>query len=151
DQYVHAGPVPDRKGSADRSFAKRGVAENSVRAAPGKSARLPPVRTTGFAPGEFRIWQYRLGGRLQGKADAFCPAPLLKRSVGFAGVSDGWQDLAQHFQMTWEYDRAEKGNIALTAEIDLVACNGEFILALGFGGIWAEAGQQALSSLLSSY
>jgi len=80
-----------------------------------------------------------------------CSAPLLKRSVGFAGVSDGWQDLSQHFQMTWEYERAENGNIALTAEIDLAACNGEFILALGFGGIWAEAGQQAISSLLTSY
>ena len=80
-----------------------------------------------------------------------CSAPMLKRSVGFAGTSDGWQDLSQHFQMTWEYDRAENGNIALSAEIDLAACNGEFILALGFGGMWAEAGQQALSSLLTSY
>jgi glucoamylase len=80
-----------------------------------------------------------------------CSAPLLKRSVGFAGASDGWQDLSQNFQMTWMYDRAENGNIALTAEIDIAACNGEFILALGFGEIWAEAGQQALSSLLTSY
>jgi glucoamylase len=80
-----------------------------------------------------------------------CSAPWLKRSVGFAGVSDGWQDLSQHFQMMWEYDRAENGNIALTAEIDLAAGNGEFILALGFGEIWAEAGQQALSSLLTDY
>jgi len=80
-----------------------------------------------------------------------CSAPLLKRSVGFAGVSDGWQDLSQNFQMTREYDRAENGNVALTAEIDLTACNGEFILALGFGGIWAQAGQQALSSLLNAY
>jgi glucoamylase len=78
-------------------------------------------------------------------------APLLRRSVGFVGVSDSWQDLSEHFQMTWEYDRAENGNIALTAEIGLAACDGEFILALGFGGIWAEAGQQALSSLLTSY
>jgi glucoamylase len=80
-----------------------------------------------------------------------CSAPILNRSVGFAGVSDGWQDLSQHFQMEWAYDRAENGNVALTAEIDLNACNGEFILALGFGGIWAEAGQQAISSLLTSY
>jgi glucoamylase len=80
-----------------------------------------------------------------------CSVPWRKRSVGFAGVSDGWQDLSQHFQMKWEYDRAENGNIALTAEIDLAASNGEFILALGFGEIWAEAGQQALSSLLSDY
>ena len=48
-------------------------------------------------------------------------APWLKRSVGFVGYSDGWQDLSQHFQMEWEYDRAENGNIALTAEIDLAA------------------------------
>ena len=80
-----------------------------------------------------------------------CSAPMPKRSIGFAGVSDGWQDLSQHFQMTWQYDRAENGNIALTAEIDLAACNGEFLVALGFGGIWAEAGQQALSSLLANY
>ena len=80
-----------------------------------------------------------------------CSAPWGKRSVGFVGNSDGWQDLSRNFQMTWEYDRAENGNIAFTAEIDLSACNGEFVLALGFGGIWAEAGQQALSSLLTSY
>ncbi|HEY6301471.1 MAG TPA: glucan 1,4-alpha-glucosidase [Terriglobales bacterium] len=80
-----------------------------------------------------------------------CSAPMPKRSVGFAGTSDGWQDLSQHYQMTWEYDRAENGNIALTAEIDLAACNGEFILALGFGGIWAQAGQQVVSSLLAAY
>ncbi len=77
--------------------------------------------------------------------------PFLKRSVGFVGESDGWQDLSQHFQMEWEYDHAENGNIALTAEIDLAACKGEFILSLGFGGSWAEAGQQAVSSLLTSY
>jgi glucoamylase len=80
-----------------------------------------------------------------------CSAPMSRRSVGFAGVSDGWQDLSQHFQMEWQYDRAENGNVALTAEIDLAACNGEFILALGFGGIWAQAGQQVISSLLTPY
>jgi len=78
-------------------------------------------------------------------------APWRKRSVGFAGTSDSWQDLSRNFQMTWEYDRAENGNVALTGEIDLAACGGEFILALGFGGIATEAGQQALSSLLTSY
>ena len=80
-----------------------------------------------------------------------CSAPMPKRSVGFAGTSDGWQDLSQHFQMTWEYDRAENGNVALTAEIDLAACNGEFILVLGFGGNWAEAGQQASATLFTPY
>jgi glucoamylase len=78
-------------------------------------------------------------------------APWGKRSVGFVGVSDGWQDLSEHFQMEWEYDRAENGNIALTGEIDLAACGGEFVMALGFGSIWTEAGQQARSTLLEDY
>src|SRR5437899_11969651 len=80
-----------------------------------------------------------------------CSVPRKKMSVGFAGTSDGWQDISQHYQMTWEYTRAEDGNIALTGEIDLAACGGEFVLALGFGGMWSEAGQQARSSLLEAY
>jgi glucoamylase len=76
-----------------------------------------------------------------------CSVPWKKMSVGFVGSSDGWQDVSKNFQMTWEYTRAENGNIALTAEIDLEACGGEFVLAVGFGGIWAEAGQQVRSSL----
>jgi glucoamylase len=77
-----------------------------------------------------------------------CSAPWKKRSVGFVGYSDGWSDLSQHFQMEWEYTRAENGNIACTGEIDIAACNGEFVLALGFGAVPTEAGQQARSSLL---
>jgi glucoamylase len=80
-----------------------------------------------------------------------CSVPWTKMSVGFVGVSDGWQDLSQHFQMQWDYARAENGNIAFTAEVDLAACKGEFVVALGFGGMWAEAGQQARSSLLEDY
>jgi len=84
-----------------------------------------------------------------GVALAFaCSAPWKKRSVGFVGFSDGWQDLSQNFQMTWEYTRAESGNVALTGEIDLQACQGEFVLALGFGGNPAQAGQEVRSSLL---
>jgi glucoamylase len=78
-------------------------------------------------------------------------APWKKMSVGFVGTSDGWQDLSDHFQMEWEYQRAENGNLACTGEIDLEACNGEFVLALGFGGMWSEAGQQVRSSLLEDY
>jgi glucoamylase len=78
-------------------------------------------------------------------------APWKKMSVGFVGCSDGWQDLSQHFQMHWEYSRAENGNIACTGEIDLEASKGEFVLALGFGSIWTEAGQQARSSLFEDF
>jgi len=78
-------------------------------------------------------------------------APWKAMSVGFVGVSDGWQDLSQHFQMQWAYERAENGNIACTGEIDLAACAGEFLVALGFGGMWTEAGQQARSTLFEDY
>lgn len=80
-----------------------------------------------------------------------CSLPWKKRSVGFVGTSDGWQDISEHFQMGWEYDRAENGNIAFTGEIDLASCNGEFVLALGFGSTWTEAGQQARSTLFEDY
>jgi glucoamylase len=80
-----------------------------------------------------------------------CSAGWRNMSVGFTGHSDGWQDLSRNFQLTQPYQRAENGNVALTGEIDLVACGGEFVLALGFGGIWAEAAQQARCSLLEDY
>jgi glucoamylase len=78
-------------------------------------------------------------------------APWKKMSVGFVGASDGWQDLNAHFQMEWEYTRAENGNIACTGEIDLAACGGEFVVAIGFGRICTEAGQLARSTLLEDY
>jgi glucoamylase len=77
--------------------------------------------------------------------------PWKKMSVGFVGTSDGWQDLSNHFQMEWQYQRAENGNLACTGEIDLAADNGEFVLALGFGAMWNEAGQQVRSCLLEDY
>jgi glucoamylase len=80
-----------------------------------------------------------------------CSTPWRKMSVGFVGYSDGWQDVSKNFQLTWDYTRAEDGNVALTGEIDLETCGGEFVLAVGFGTIWAQAGQQALSSILDGF
>jgi glucoamylase len=76
-----------------------------------------------------------------------CSVPWLKRSAGYVGSSDGWQDLKAHKQMTWEFTRAEKGNVALTAEIDFSNSQGEFVLALGFGDGPDEAARNALLSL----
>lgn len=80
-----------------------------------------------------------------------CSVPWKRMSAGYVGSSDGWQDLSRNFRMTWEYPRAENGNVALTGEIDLAACDGEFVMALGFGGIWSAAGQEVRSSLLEPY
>jgi glucoamylase len=57
--------------------------------------------------------------------------PFLRCSCGYAGTTDGWQDLARNFQMEWEFDSAHDGNIALTGELDIRQSN-EFVLAMGF-------------------
>jgi len=80
-----------------------------------------------------------------------CSAPFLKRSVGYVGSSDGWQDLKAHKQMTWEYTRAQDGNVALMAEIDLYHSKGHSELALGFGKNPEEAAQNAVASLREGF
>jgi glucoamylase len=80
-----------------------------------------------------------------------CSVPWLKGAAGYVGLSDGWQDLEKHKQMTWAYDRAEDGNVALTGEVDLGGSKGEFVLALGFGRNPAEAGQRARASLQDGF
>jgi glucoamylase len=77
-------------------------------------------------------------------------APWVKRSVGYAGISDGWQDLSRHFQLTWEYDRAASGNVALVGEIALPA-DGAVVFALGFGRSSGEAAFRARASLLDRF
>ena len=79
-----------------------------------------------------------------------CSVPWKKRSVGFVGTSDGWQDLVQHKRMTWEYKRAAAGNVALTAELDLEA-DTHFTVALGFGRNTTEAGHRAWSSITEGF
>src|SRR6267142_2742625 len=48
---------------------------------------------------------------------AGCSSGFSRRSVGYVGASDGWQDLMANFKMDWEFRAAAKGNIALTGEI----------------------------------
>ncbi len=80
-----------------------------------------------------------------------CTAPWLKRSAGFAGESDGRLDLEQHKQMLWTYDRAEHGNVVLTAEVDLATCDGRFVMALGFGRDEDDAAHRARASLMQGF
>ena len=53
--------------------------------------------------------------------------------------------------MTWEYTRAENGNVALTAGIDLPKSDGKFVLALGFGKDPDEAARNAIASLVDGF
>src|SRR5256886_12685376 len=58
--------------------------------------------------------------------------PFLRCSCGYVGRSDGWTDLAENYEMDWEFDAAVDGNIALTGELD-IARGHEFVLGLAFG------------------
>jgi glucoamylase len=58
--------------------------------------------------------------------------PFVRRSCGYVGSSDGWQDLSDNFELDYQFDCALDGNIALTAEIDL-SKGPEFLLGLAFG------------------
>jgi glucoamylase len=73
--------------------------------------------------------------------------PWLGRSVGYVGVSDGWQALSRGEGLQTEYQRAENGNIALTGTVDLAAGNGHVVLTIGFGMLPEEAALRALLSL----
>lgn len=61
-----------------------------------------------------------------------CKPDFTRRSVGYVGFSDGWQDLRDNFKMDWEFSEVEDGNIALIGEIDLTE-GMEFTLGVGFG------------------
>ena len=80
-----------------------------------------------------------------------CSQTWLRRSVGYVGTSDGWQDLSQHFQMDWDYTDAPEGNVALTGEIDLVATQGRFVIAIGFEPRGLSAGYAAWASILAGF
>ena len=73
-----------------------------------------------------------------------------RRSVGYVGFSDGWQDLMHNFKMDWEFQAAENGNIALTAEIDLPD-SGEFTIAVALGRTYQSAATKLFQSLAEPF
>jgi glucoamylase len=80
-----------------------------------------------------------------------CSVPWRAMSVGFVGASDGWLDLNANKRLTTLYTRAENGNVAMTAEVDLSEANPSYVIAVGFGRTGAEAGQRARASLQVGY
>jgi glucoamylase len=75
-----------------------------------------------------------------------CAPDFTRRSVGYVGFSDGWQDLMGNFTMDWEFDQVVDGNIALVGEIDL-SDDMEFTLGVGFG----RTSQSACAHLLQAF
>ena len=71
--------------------------------------------------------------------------PFSRLSVGYVGASDGWTDLANGFQLDWEFDRALSGNVALTGEIDWAGAN-ECVIGIAFG----DSQHRAVATLFQS-
>jgi len=69
-----------------------------------------------------------------------------KTSCGEVGESDGWQDFDRNGRMTWEYDEAGPGEVALMAE-----AGPSGTLALAFGSSWESAATLALSALMEGF
>lgn len=81
-------------------------------------------------------------------ADASSQRDAWRRaSAGFVGVSDGWQDFASNGVMTWTYDRAGPGNVALLGEFNCRSA----VLALAFAGNKESAATLAISALLQPF
>jgi glucoamylase len=77
---------------------------------------------------------------------AGCSSGFLKRSVGYVGATDGWRDLMDNFAMDWEFESAERGNIALTAEINLPT-DGKFTISIACGGSYQSTVAKMLQSM----
>lgn len=67
-------------------------------------------------------------------------------SAGYVGTSDGWQDFSRNGALTWLYDRAGPGNVALTGELPRRAT-----LALGFGSSRESAATLAFAALSAPF
>ena len=78
-----------------------------------------------------------------------CSRPFPACSVGYVGISDGWQMLSRDGHLSAEYDRAADGNVALCAEISDPTT--EFRLALGFGRSAPEAGFRVRANLQTPF
>jgi glucoamylase len=67
-------------------------------------------------------------------------------SAGYVGASDGWQDFARNGALTWRFDQAGPGNVALIGELPRQA-----ILAVGFGSSRESAATLAFESLAQPF
>jgi glucoamylase len=78
-----------------------------------------------------------------------CEPDFTRRSVGYVGANDGWRDLMDNFRMDWEFRAAERGNIALTAELD-TSCE-EWTLGIALGRSAQSSATKLLQSLADPF
>lgn len=100
--------------------------------------------------GEYKGVPMMYAGRNSTYMAACIDVPHSKMSCGYSGFSDGWQDISMNKHMTWFLNRAENGNVAITAEVE-VPESGEFNFYLGFGNTPEEAALKARSTRMKNY
>ena len=76
--------------------------------------------------------------------------PVLRRSVGFVGRSDGWRDLKETGALPTLYTRADDGNVAMIVELDMSDDDG-CTVAIGFGTTPEEAAFRVRGSLQDGF
>ncbi|PCE34412.1 glycoside hydrolase family 15 protein [Burkholderia ubonensis] len=86
-------------------------------------------------------------------ATAFASNPPFTRvSNGYAGASDGWQDIGRHFRMTRTYACAPQGNVVQTGQTPLDGVTRTHVtLAIGFGDDAAQATRDAQCTLADGF
>lgn len=110
----------------------------------------------GFSGVDNRAWVDTYKGRRMlfaqrgESALAFASDPAPSRlSVGYVGVSDGWQDFHAHGRMMWSHDSTDEGNVAGMTEVNLEEWRTQFVLA--FGARPEQAALQASAALAGHF
>ncbi len=159
----------------NRSLDGRYTIEKRIVADPQRDAVLQHIRFEAHEPGDYRVfvllaphlvnagqhnaaWVETLKGwRMpfatgRGVTLALAASrPFRAISVGFVGESDGFSILRRHFCLAETYSRAQDGNVALCAELDLGPNGDEIELAIGFGRDKHDSGNRARASLMDGY
>jgi glucoamylase len=102
---------------------------------------------TGMHGGRRMLWaEQGTFGLALGAANALQGDAWGAASAGYVGSSDGWQDFARNGALTWNFETAGPGNVALIGELPVNAT-----LALAFGTSRESAATLAVSSLLQPF
>ncbi len=86
----------------------------------------PQLDNTGYHDS---AWTTETGFYVQDGATSLrvsATVPFKKKSVGFVGSSDGYQDISQDKSMDFQFTHAQGGNVALTGELDVPGKGGVF-------------------------
>lgn len=118
------------------------------------SLLAPHVGNSGFEndswTGEYKGIPMMFAGRSSTFLAACADTPCLKMSCGYSGFSDGWQDISRNKKMTWEFNSARNGNVALTCEVS-VPKGDEFTFFIGFGETPEEAALKVRNVQMKDY